>query len=210
MAKASSHASTSSVIETKLASLMRSVQDGNAAAVQGLLCGCIPIIASVARQRGLALDRVDDVVQETLLSVHHGRATYDPQRRFLPWLRAISERRVIDLRRQHKRCAGREVHDPVAYCSYVSGDLDATELYDRHEQRCALRKAVFGLPAGQRQAVERLALNEQSSDEAAAATGRNKGALKVSLHRAITTLRVRMQLEPGCVECNSNRLGSRS
>ena len=48
------------------------------------------------------------------------------------------------------------------------------------------------LSEGQRQAVERLALGEQSLEQAAAETGRNKGALKVNLHRAIRALRLRL------------------
>jgi hypothetical protein len=53
------------------------------------------------------------VVQETLLTVHQARRTWDPARPFLPWLRAIAQRRarqqgaigggVAALRRPHPR-----------------------------------------------------------------------------------------------------------
>ena len=43
--------------------------------------------------------------------------------------------------------------------------------------------------AGQRQAIEELALRERTLAEAAAATGRSTGALKVNLHRALKALR---------------------
>jgi RNA polymerase sigma-70 factor (ECF subfamily) len=45
------------------------------------------------------------------------------------------------------------------------------------------------LPASQREAVQHLGIQEQSLAEAAAATGRTTGALKVNLHRALKTLR---------------------
>jgi RNA polymerase sigma-70 factor (ECF subfamily) len=48
------------------------------------------------------------------------------------------------------------------------------------------------LPEGQREAVETLALEENSLEDASKRTGRTKSALKVNLHRAIKTLRTRM------------------
>lgn len=181
--------------ELRLAPLMRAAQDGDAAAYQALLRDCVPFIAAVARQRGLPADRVDDVVQETLITIHRVRATYDPRRRFLPWLAAIAERRAIDALRRHGRSARREVHDEAAYESVPDAALNAAELSDRDRRDHHLRAVVAGLPPGQRQAVERLVFGEQSLDEAAAATGRNKVALKVNLHRAIRALRAR--LAPG-------------
>ncbi len=179
-------------IEARLAPLMRAAQDGDAGSYQRLLRECVPLIAATARCTGLPADRLDDVVQETLITIHRARASYDPRRRFLPWLHAIAQRRAIDAMHRHGRGAGREVHDPAAYEAHPDGDPGALEAALRHERGDALRDAVSRLPAGQLQAVERLALREQSLDEAAAETGRNKGALKVNLHRAIHALRARM------------------
>ena len=53
----------------------------------------------------------------------------------------------------------------------------------------ALRRAIKALPASQREAVEMIKLREMSLKEAAAASGTSVGALKVSVHRAIATLR---------------------
>jgi len=53
----------------------------------------------------------------------------------------------------------------------------------------ALRRAVDQLPARQKEAVQLLRLQEMAGREAAAASGRAEGALKVSLHRAIDSLR---------------------
>ena len=59
------------------------------------------------------------------------------------------------------------------------------------DQARILDAAIAELPERQREAVEHLALAEQSLAEAAAATGRSTGALKVNLHRALKTLRAR-------------------
>jgi RNA polymerase sigma-70 factor (ECF subfamily) len=48
---------------------------------------------------------------------------------------------------------------------------------------------MAALPPGQRQALELMKLQEMSLKEAAAATGMTVGALKVSVHRAMATLR---------------------
>jgi RNA polymerase sigma-70 factor (ECF subfamily) len=51
------------------------------------------------------------------------------------------------------------------------------------------------LPPGQREAVEQLGLRERSLSETAELTGRNTGALKVNLHRALKALRERFHGE---------------
>ena len=44
---------------------------------------------------------LEDCVQDILVAVHQARHTYDPQRRFRPWLFAIVRHKAIDtLRRQ--------------------------------------------------------------------------------------------------------------
>jgi RNA polymerase sigma factor (sigma-70 family) len=182
--------------ELRLAGLMAAAQGGDAASYQRLLQECVPFIAAVARRQGVSPDQVDDVVQEVLITIHRARATYDPARPFLPWLRAIAQRRAIDGLRRHGRQSGREVHDPLAYENHPAGDEDAAVGLDRAEQAQALRAQIGTLPPGQRQAAERLGLSGQTLEEAAAETGRSKTALKVNLHRALKALRERMGAAP--------------
>ena len=142
-------------------------------------------------RRGLAPDRVDDVVQDVLLTIHRARHTYDPTRSFSAWVVTISQRRAIDLLRSRGRHDRREVHSPIAYESFADDAADAEReaSLDRHGR--SLEAALSSLPPRQREAVEALAIRQLSLDEAAVATGINKGALKVSLHRALKNLRER-------------------
>ena len=78
-----------------LASDMAAAQAGDAEAYRRLLRDCLPVIAGMVRAQGVRADAVDDVVQDVLLTIHRARATYDPARPFLPWLRAITQRRAI-------------------------------------------------------------------------------------------------------------------
>lgn len=175
-------------LEDSLATAMAAAQGGDAAAYRRLLNACLPVIAGMARAQGVRGEAVDDVVQDTLLTIHRARASYDPARPFLPWLRAITQRRAIDrLRRAGRR--PHEVHDPLAYEAHAdSGPAPGTRL-EADQRNAELARAVAALPDGQRQAVEQLAYAERSLEEAAALTGRTKGALKVNLHRALKALR---------------------
>ena len=171
--------------------LMAAAQRGDRAAYETLLRDCVPLIAGIARRRGVPPDRADDVVQETLLTIHKARATYDPRRPFDAWLRAIVERRAVDVLRQAYRRGAREVHAPLAYDSHADEDVNLAAGIERDENAGWVRNAVAELPKSQREAVRHLMLEEQSLDDAAAATGRSKGSLKVNLHRALKALRLK-------------------
>jgi RNA polymerase sigma factor (sigma-70 family) len=166
---------------------MVAAQAGDRAAYEALLRDCVGVIASVARRQRVPPDRIDDVVQDTLLTVHRALQTYDPTRSFTAWLAVIAQRRAIDLLRKTGRQVSREVHAPIAYErhageSVATGSAGGTRL----------GQAVADLPARQREAVQHLVLQERSLAEAAAATGRSTGSLKVNLHRALKSLRARL------------------
>lgn len=187
-ARAGSGSRATMALEDRLSAAMRAAQGGDAAAYRGLLRDCLPVVSAIARAQGVRGEAVDDVVQDTLMTVHRARASYDPGRPFLPWLRAITQRRAIDrLRRSGRR--PREVHDPLAYEAEADTGPAPGHGLEARERAAMLARAVAALPEGQRQAVEHLGLREMSLDETAALTGRSKGALKVNLHRALKALR---------------------
>ena len=177
--------------ERQRAAWMAAAQVGDRRAYERVLADSVALIRSVARRHGVPVDALDDVVQETLLSVHRARHTFDPARSYDAWLAAIAGRRAIDLLRGHGRRGRRELHDERALEAHVDHD-DAVSVSDRAQRARHLRDAIAGLPPAQREAVERLGLAEQTLAEAAAATGRSGGALKVNLHRALKALRERL------------------
>lgn len=176
--------------QDSLAIAMAAAQKGDADSYRWLLRHCVPVIASEARSRGFRDAAVDDIVQDTLLTVHRVRHTYDPGLPFLPWLRAIARRRTIDALRQHIRRRSAEVQDEDRYVAYPDQAETAEESLEWQDRRRQLASAMAALPEAQRQAVEQLS-GGQSLEQAAAATGRSKGALKVNFHRAIKALRLR-------------------
>lgn len=171
---------------------MAAAQDGDTRAYRLLLRECAVMAAAVARRRRVPPAAVDDVVQDTLMTLHRVRHTYDPVRPFDPWLRAIANRRAVDVLRRRGRQGARELAGLPAYETYADpagGPLDDAE---RGERAQVLGRAIAALPPGQREAVEQLGLREHSLAEAAELTGRSTGALKVNLHRALRALRARM------------------
>ncbi len=177
--------------DLRRAAWMAAAQAGDRVAYERVLGESTGVIRSVARRQGVPVDLLDDVVQETLITIHRVRHTYDPSRSYHAWLAAIAARRGIDALRQHGRRDRRELHEPLAMENHADEHeaSDATE----HEQRAAaLREAIATLPPGQREAVEHLGLRERSLAETAALTGRSTGALKVNLHRALKALRGRL------------------
>ena len=175
--------------DAALAALMRSAQAGDAHAYVKLLKDITPRLREIVRgqRRFLRAEDIEDIVQDILLSLHAVRASYDPQRPFMPWLIAITRNRLADAARRYTR---REAHEvqvenlPVTF-SDEAANIDSGVYRDPE----ALRQAIKALPAGQRDAIEMLKLREMSLNEASAMSGTTIGALKVSVHRAMTTLR---------------------
>ena len=187
-----------STVETpgqRRAAWMAAAQGGDRRAYERLLADSVALIRAAARRRGVAFDHLDDVVQETLLTVHRVRHTYDPTRSYDAWLTAIANRRAIDALRSHGRRDRRELHDEIAVDNHP--DIDDASAAAESEQRAQrLRDLIETLPPGQREAIEQMGLRERTLSEAAELTGRNTGALKVNLHRALKALRERFHGEP--------------
>jgi RNA polymerase sigma-70 factor (ECF subfamily) len=181
-----------SIADERRSAWMAAAQAGDALAYRQLLRDCIPVIKSVARRRGVPADRLDDAVQDVLLTIHRARRTYDPRRSFTAWMAVIAERRAIDLMRRTQRQHWREVHAPHAFEGHADESADPGQGVAHADASGTVASALAGLPARQREAVQHLVLEERSLDEAAALTLRSKGSLKVNLHRALKALRGRM------------------
>jgi RNA polymerase sigma factor (sigma-70 family) len=177
--------------DARRSALMAAAQAGDRIAYETLLRDSLSFIVGLSRRQGVPPDRIDDVVQEVLLTVHRARASYDPRRSFEAWLRIIVERRAIDVLRQVRRHAEREVHAPLVSEGYADQTVDPSAGIERNENIKRIGAALAALPRRQREAVHYLMLGEKSLDETVVLTGRSKGSLKVNLHRALKALRLK-------------------
>jgi RNA polymerase sigma-70 factor, ECF subfamily len=168
--------------------LMRAAQAGDRAAYSQLLREITPFVRSMLRRHCSHSHDIEEMVQDTLLTLHRVRQTYDPKRPFSPWLASIAARRGIDGLRRRSRVARYETSTDIeAYETFAdpAANSDIEALGAPEEVELLLQR----LPPRQRQALEALKLKEMSLKEAAAASGQSVAALKVNTHRAIKALR---------------------
>ena len=171
--------------------LMAAAQAGDRRAYEDLLRECLPLLRQICRARLRDATEAEDAVQDTLLTIHRARASYDASRPFRPWLVAITERRALDRIRARGRRSGREAAlDLAAELPAPTGSADAALDADRASAK--LRDAVQELPESQRTALGLPKLQDLTLQEASARSGMSVGAIKVATHRAVQTLRRRM------------------
>ncbi|MGH7123706.1 MAG: sigma-70 family RNA polymerase sigma factor [Stellaceae bacterium] len=170
--------------------LMAAAQSGDRAAYERLLKEILPFLRGLAAGRHRSRDRIEDVVQDTLLTLHRVRHTYDPSRPFRPWLAAIARRRSIDALRRRGRTEAAELSDERLYETFA--DPRAKEEMEGRDRVGVLGPAIASLPRGQREALDLLKLRQLSLAEASRASGKSIASLKVSVHRAIRALRAQL------------------
>ena len=169
--------------ERHAADLMRRTQGGDQMAYATLLVLLTSVTRRFVRGRVGAVAWVDDVVQETLLTVHGARHTYDVRRPFSPWFYAIASTRLIDVLRRERRVMAREIAgDELPEAASGHGGRDEIDVE-------AVRAAVAALPARQREVVERLKFQDQSVREVAGRMGMSESAVKVTAHRGYRALK---------------------
>lgn len=133
-------------------------------------------------------DDLEDVVQETLISIHKSRHTYDGKRALWPWVYAIANFRFKDYLRKHYRAT---VKDTVDYAD-VEEQL-ATPVTEDRDMNESLHKALETLPEKQRNIVILLKIEGYSAKEVAKKMDMSVSAVKVSAHRAYKLLRTAIE-----------------
>lgn len=170
-------------VEQQLSELMRRAQEGDRQAYERFLFEVRHLLTILLRHQLGALGAVDDVVQETLVSIHRSRHTYDPSRPIGPWLRAIARNRLRDYRRAQKRNVARE----TLACE---SQLPAPTSDDRQvAEATSLGRAITALSAIQREVIWLLKFEGYSVAEIAGLTGRSVASVKVTAHRGYRALR---------------------
>lgn len=169
--------------------LMRQAISGDNAAYHRLLKAVTPVLRAGAR-RGLAragqpVDQSEDVVQDILLAVHLKRHTWDANAPFAPWLFAIARNKLIDALRRR----GRRVFVNVDDFAETIPDEPAAETVSANEITSLLQT----LPARQREVLQSIAVESTSIKDTAAKFSMSEGAVRVALHRALTSLTAKLR-----------------
>jgi RNA polymerase sigma factor (sigma-70 family) len=170
--------------EASLARLMMLAQKGDKPAYGAALTACQAWLRRYFARR-IAPHNIDDLVQETLLSVHHKLASYDSTRPFLPWLAVIARYRWVD----HLRRAYRA--DEVA----LDGDYESLSDEPGIAARISLDQMFAAIPAAQVKAIELVKIEGLSVSEAAAMSGQSESLIKVNIHRGLKRLAAMIEKE---------------
>ena len=163
--------------DLSLARLMALAQQGDPAAYRTVLTECERWLARFFARR-IAPSMVDDLVQETLISLHRKRATYDATRPFLPWLAAIARYRWIDQLRRTYRADEVQLQDDLI--ADVSGEDIAS--------RISLDRLLALLPERQERVIRLVKIQGHSIIEAAEISGQSEPLVKVNIHRGLKKL----------------------
>lgn len=168
--------------DTRLADWMRLAQSGDKSAYDHLLRETSVLLRRYFGSRADSNEAAEDLVQETLVSVHRARHTYMPGRPFAPWMYAIARRRLADHWRERSRTVPVEALDESL--DWVDRRQSATG-----DNGAQVTETLATLPENQRVVVELLKVNGLSIKETARRLEISEAAVKVTAHRAYERLR---------------------
>jgi len=174
--------------EQRWSAAMVRAQAGDNAQYQQLLTELSGVIYRYLLSRFGNQDFIEDCVQETLLAIHHARHTYQPRRRFRPWLFAIVRNKAIDMLRKRKN-----------YIKMIASETEAAQLAAGNEAHpSSVHSLDTGISQGRlldalapplKQAIVLTKFAGFSTAEAARELGISETAVKVRIHRGIARLR---------------------
>lgn len=170
--------------DATISALMARAQRGDAAAYRAVLGHSRAWLAGFYRGR-IDPAAADDLVQETLVSVHAKRATYDPARPFLPWLAAIARYRWVDWLRKTYRLSEAGLDDSLAEGDHA----------DEVIARISIDRMLTYLPSSQAQAIRLVKIEGLSIAEASTRTGQSESLVKVNIHRGLRKLAEHVESE---------------
>lgn len=175
-------------LDRRLSELMRRAQDGDHRAYEALLIEVAVLVREFVRNRFRQADYTEDIVQETLLSIHRARHTYDPGRPFGPWMYAIARHRLFDFAEKQRvrnetevlGHAGNAGVEETGHQEMIAEVLDSAGF---------LQRALGRLSEKQREVIRMLKLEDYSVAEISRRTGLTVSSVKVTAHRGYKKLR---------------------
>lgn len=171
--------------DDELSELLLLSQNGDKGAYTRFLGEVSELLKKFLLRRMENSELTEDVLQDTLLSVHRARHTFHPEKPLGPWLYAICEHRILDFYRKYRRLEAREVALPDEIMEWAAPSLESRET----ENGQKIFEALERLPTNQREVITLLKIEELSVREIAVKTGMSESAVKVTAFRGYETIR---------------------
>lgn len=174
--------------EARLRGQFLAAQAGDAASYRQFLDALGRHLRAFLRRRMAAWpDDVEDLVQETLLAIHHSRHTYRQEQPLTAWVYTIARYKLVDFLRARSRHEA--LNDPLDEESAIFAAADG----EAAEARRDLEQILQTLPERQRVALVMVKLAGASVAETAQATGLSEASVKVGVHRTLKALAARFR-----------------
>jgi RNA polymerase sigma-70 factor (ECF subfamily) len=170
-------------------------QRGNAAAMRALIARYqSELFTFLLRFVGDA-GHAEDLFQDTFVLVHRHAATFDPSRRFRPWLFTIAANKARDFLRSlpRKNAANSPLLDahgdgPTVLDLQPAADPGPPEILARQEEVARMKVCLAALPTLYREVVVLSYFHQFSYQEMADMLNVPLGTVKSRLHAAISQL----------------------
>ncbi len=161
---------------------MTLAQQGDTQAYNRLLSSLVPYIRNFCIKKVSYLNIAEDVVQESLISLHKYRHTYDGSKPFKPWLHTIVKCKAIDAVRSRHRVISNELQNEDGLSQMSAPEHKVTEGMDVLE---LLKK----IPEEFRTPIELMKLQSLSVDDVATKLQLSPSAVKMRVHRGLKLLK---------------------
>jgi RNA polymerase sigma-70 factor (ECF subfamily) len=171
-------------------------QKGDQVAYHRFLLNILKIITQRVNKKLFNQNDTKDVTQEVLISIHKSLASYDSKREVMPWVMAITDRRIIDYIRKITR---KNEFENLSFDGDVTKLADDTnnntEDLDSYHMTPEIQELLNTLPEQAKRAIELTKLEGYSTKEAAQVLGLKENALRTKISRGLASLRDRVKQE---------------
>ena len=153
---------------------MRAALKGDQDAYRLLLTDLRPWLTAYFSKR-IHRNAVEDLAQDTLITLHRKRQAFNPDYPFGPWIAAVARHRWIDHMRSTLKYVETELDDD--FPSHNAGQNECA----KHDVRTLLKL----IPSAQAEVIEMVKLKEMSVEEVSRQTGHSPSSIKVMVHRGM-------------------------
>lgn len=173
--------------EPELKALMLLSLDGDEMAYRCLLDMLRHLLGSYYGRRlgRLAPADVEDLVQDTLLSLHQRRITYDRGRPFTAWFFTIARHKLVD----HYRRSGDRVHLGMEMLEETADGYSEEAVAAGMD----VNRLLASLPAWQGEMIRQVRLEGHSVSDTAMRSGRSEAAVKIGVFRGIQAMAAKLK-----------------
>lgn len=181
----------STSLETELKELFLKARTGDQSAYQLFLQKISILLRAYLRKsvKSSNTDTIEDLMQETLISIHSKKHLYDDNQKILPWIYSISKYRLIDAHRK-KKVRPEVFGSEDDFENMFSTENDPESQLELKESASDGVDTLLSQLTEQQRLILKLAkVEEKSIAEISKETGLSTSAVKVTIHRALESLR---------------------